>query len=1082
MLALVGGRANASDSRLTPFVQDLSPSSQSLIFPDLLVNTIGPLQFLQLTNTGNAPIQIGQVTTTGSYLLGAQIGGCLSSVGGGTGTGILLGVGQSCPLPIAAFPKTVGANNGVLTIPSDSGPPLLVALFNNGLSPLKAASSSLIFPDLLVNTIGPLQLLQLTNVGANPIQIGKVTTTGSYLLGAQIGGCLSSVGGGEGSGILLGPGQSCPLPIAAYPRALGMNFGVLTIPSDAQTPVLIALFNNGLPNLVANSQSLTFADLPAGTIGPLQFLQLTNTGNAPIQIGQVTTTGSYLLGAQIGGCLSSVGGGTGTGILLGVGQSCPLPIAAFPKAAGPNNGTLTISSDGQPDPLTVALLNNGLVAPNTPPVVNAGPDLQITLPSLATLNGTVTDDGLPQGAPLTVAWSKLSGPGTVTFSTPQAAVTTAAFSSPGSYVLRLSATDTEFTVSDDATVTVDAAPSLAIDDVSVTEGDTGTKLAIFTVTLSAASKSTVSVDYTTTDGTANAGSDYIAAAGTLTFAPGITVQTIDVVVIGDFFNEPNETFFVNLSNPANAVLGKAQGVGTIIDDDAPGVPLLQRLVASFQLDKGRETSLLAKLRAECGPLKALTNEIEAQFGKDLTPAQAIALHQAATQLLIDLGCAPSQPMISSFIPLSGPVGAPVTITGSSFLDITSVTFAGGAEAGFTIVSPVSIKAIVPAGATTGKISVTTAAGTAISAAIFKVTPKIDSFTPASGLPGTSVTINGTNFMAGGTTPTVRFGTAIGPVTTSTMTQIVATVPPSATTGKISVTTADGTGTSATDFVVILVPKITSFTPAMGAPGVVVSINGLNFSGVSGVTFGGIAATTITPVSATSIKAIVPHGAHTGSIAVTNAAGTGISSGTFTVLPSPAPTTVLAGDFNGDGRSDLAEFNSSTGTWRVGISNGSSFTFANWAAWSSAVTWADLRVGDFNGDGRADIAGRVLGTGQWWVGLSTGAGFTTTLWTTWSPAVTWVDVQVGDFNGDGRADIVGRVSSTGQWWVGLSSGTAFNNTLWATWSAAVPWTFVRARDFSGDGRADIAAYTAGSAEWWVGVSNGTTFTTTLWATE
>src|SRR5207302_2002454 len=92
--------------------------------------------------------------------------------------------------------------------------------------------------------------------------------------------------------------------------------------------------------------------------------------------------------------------------------------------------------------------------------------------------------------------------------------------------------------------------------------------------------------------------------------------------------------------------------------------------------------------------------------------------------------------------------------------------------------------------------------------------------------------------------------------------------------------------------------------------------------------------------------------------------------------------------------------------------------------SAAPAWAYVVAGDFNGDGRSDLAGRNFSTGQWYVGLSSGSGFTTALWDTWSPSVTWVDVRVADFNGDGKPDIAGRNLSTGQWYVGLSSGSSF----------------------------------------------------------
>ena len=94
--------------------------------------------------------------------------------------------------------------------------------------------------------------------------------------------------------------------------------------------------------------------------------------------------------------------------------------------------------------------------PNQPPVVNAGPDLAATLPNSATLTGSVEDDGLPAGSTLAISWSKVSGPGTVTFANPDIATTTAAFSEAGTYVVRLTASDGEFTISDEAAVTVSA--------------------------------------------------------------------------------------------------------------------------------------------------------------------------------------------------------------------------------------------------------------------------------------------------------------------------------------------------------------------------------------------------------------------------------------------------------------------------------------------------------------------------------------------------------------------------------------------------------------------------------------------------
>jgi hypothetical protein len=111
-------------------------------------------------------------------------------------------------------------------------------------------------------------------------------------------------------------------------------------------------------------------------------------------------------------------------------------------------------------------------------------------------------------------------------------------------------------------------PSLSIADVTISEGNSGSTSALFTVTLAASSTIPVTVDYATANGTATAGSDYVATSGTLTFDPGVTSRTITVTVNSDTTVEPNETFFVNLSNPTNATLAKGQGTGTILNDDS----------------------------------------------------------------------------------------------------------------------------------------------------------------------------------------------------------------------------------------------------------------------------------------------------------------------------------------------------------------------------------------------------------------------------------------------------------------------------------------------------------------------------------
>jgi uncharacterized repeat protein (TIGR01451 family) len=115
----------------------------------------------------------------------------------------------------------------------------------------------------------------------------------------------------------------------------------------------------------------------------------------------------------------------------------------------------------------------------------------------------------------------------------------------------------------------DPTPSLSINDLpNIAEGNTGNSTVNFTVTLSAASGQTVTVNYATADGTATtANNDYTAASGTLTFNPGDTTKNVPVTIKGDTVNETDETFFVNLTSPTNATISDSQGQGIIKNDD-----------------------------------------------------------------------------------------------------------------------------------------------------------------------------------------------------------------------------------------------------------------------------------------------------------------------------------------------------------------------------------------------------------------------------------------------------------------------------------------------------------------------------------
>jgi ELWxxDGT repeat protein len=186
----------------------------------------------------------------------------------------------------------------------------------------------------------------------------------------------------------------------------------------------------------------------------------------------------------------------------------------------------------------------------------------------ATANGTATagKDYTAESGTVTFSAGQLTRPVTI-------AITNDASREPNEvFYVRL--TNANYAVIGDdegqgTIVSEDTAPTLTVADVSVTEGNSGTSNMTFTATLSAASDYySVSVDFATADATATAPADYQAQSGTLNLPAGVSSATVVVPIAGDLIDESNETLAVNLTNPVNAVLARAQATGTIIDNDA----------------------------------------------------------------------------------------------------------------------------------------------------------------------------------------------------------------------------------------------------------------------------------------------------------------------------------------------------------------------------------------------------------------------------------------------------------------------------------------------------------------------------------
>ncbi len=156
---------------------------------------------------------------------------------------------------------------------------------------------------------------------------------------------------------------------------------------------------------------------------------------------------------------------------------------------------------------------------------------------------------------------------------------------------------------------------LSVASVSVPEGDSGTTDVAVDVTLAQPVVDTVTVDWSTANGSAQAGEDYVAASGTLTFPAGTTVETIHVAIVGDTLYAPDETFVVKLSNPVNAGLVEPEGRVTIVNDD-PVPSVVFESLATVDAPEGSTVAIPVTLSA---PAEASMLALVHACGGNATP-------------------------------------------------------------------------------------------------------------------------------------------------------------------------------------------------------------------------------------------------------------------------------------------------------------------------------------------------------------------------------------------------------------------------------------------------------------------------------
>jgi hypothetical protein len=292
-------------------------------------------------------------------------------------------------------------------------------------------------------------------------------------------------------------------------------------------------------------------------------------------------------------------------------------------------------------------------------------------------------------------------------------------------------------------------PTVSVNDVTVTEGNTGTTDATFTVSLSYSADTDVTVHYATADGSATAGSDYTATSGDLVIPAGQTAGTVTVPVLGDRLAEPTETFALNLSSPVNATLGDGQGGGTILDDE-PRVS-----VGDATVTEGNTGSVTATftvfLSAESDvpvTVHYATADATAAAGSDYTAASGDvtipAGQTSGTFTVAVLGDRLAEPTETYLVNLSAPVnagigdgqGAGTILDNEPRISINNVAKKEGNGKTTAFTFTVTLSAVYDQAVT---VHYATADGTALAGSDYQA--KSGTVTIAAGVRSATITIN-----------------------------------------------------------------------------------------------------------------------------------------------------------------------------------------------------------------------------------------------------------------------------------------------------------------------------------------------------